>query len=332
MADLDGDTVNLLAILSCGLSDYTTDQRGDVGSLARLEALRYTKAMFDAHPGLKLRKLVIQEVLPLIAKLAAEKLDKVRHQAWMCLESWWESIEDSKDSITSDSNSPSLPSPTHKISHMSETSSFEYFTQLLSLAHTPTFRLLLLQGLTTSACAGTETLIRTTRDALVSHLLDSLSDPSYPPTIHETLNTILERTLTDDRYAIPSMETLGFLLSQNLLSSTAQKPAEDPNKRTFTLVQKAHFKSSNVGRIEAAIKAYEGLLFAAPEGGGVRRDVVRKLTGMLLHPYPKVRNLVADTLFVFFGHEGLRTRDWGAPVKELKGEVEGLRDELLKVC
>ena len=327
------DSIKLAAVLCSGLSDYTTDQRGDVGSLARLEAIRYTNVMFEVQPSLKTNEVFAQEVIPFIARLASEKLDKVRHQAWTCLEKWWRANAHSEPSDGS-----GLPPLSHKISHMAETSSLEYFDQLLSLLPISSLQMPLLQGLITSACGGTENLIRTTREALMTHLLtDTHPDPEYRLSIYHSLNSVLETNLTDDRYAAPAMEILGFLLSLDLLtpstqdlSNNAQSKARSLYKQTFTLNQKAHFKSTNVPRLEAAIKAYEGLLFV--EESSVRRDVVRKLTGMLLHPYPKIRNSVADMLFMHFDHETVRRSNWGGEVKGLKGRVEGLREELLKRC
>jgi hypothetical protein len=46
-----------------------------------------------------------------------------------------------------------------------------------------------------------------------------------------------------------------------------------------------------VRKLEAAVKVYGGLLEVYPE-------TIQKLTGMLLHPFPKVRDHVADVLFV----------------------------------
>lgn len=55
-------------------------------------------------------------------------------------------------------------------------------------------------------------------------------------------------------------------------------------RKCLILVQKAHFKSGNVQKLDAAIKVYAGLL----EVEAVREDVKSKLLSMLLHPYSKV--------------------------------------------
>jgi tubulin-specific chaperone D len=71
-----------------------------------------------------------------------------------------------------------------------------------------------------------------------------------------------------------------------------------------------------VRKLEAAIKVYGGLL-------GVYPETIQKLTSMLLHPFPKVRDHVADILFVKKGiGKGV---DWR---KAGKGDLNHLLEEL----
>lgn len=77
------------AIAAC-LSDYTTDRRGDVGSLVRIEAIGAVRVAFQ-HDLLQESKAK-QVLVAKICGLATEKLDKVRYQAWCCLRDLWSSI------------------------------------------------------------------------------------------------------------------------------------------------------------------------------------------------------------------------------------------------
>ncbi len=52
----------------------------------------------------------------------------------------------------------------------------------------------------------------------------------------------------------------------------------------YTLIQKTHFKTGNVHKLEAAVKVYAGLTEIAI----IRQEVMMKLAGMLLHPFPNV--------------------------------------------
>lgn len=63
------------------------------------------------------------------------------------------------------------------------------------------------------------------------------------------------------------------------------------------LIQKAHFKSPNLARLEAAVRVYAPLSRVAGDVSGVvpaaagavlQKDVRKKMTGLLLHPFPRV--------------------------------------------
>lgn len=116
----------------------------------------------------------------------------------------------------------------------------------------------------------------------------------------EDLVAILEKNLGDDRYAIPAMEISGFLLDScfplvavgsetrfvftPLLTYKLCSNISYSLRKLFVLVQKAHYKSSNIPRLEAAIRVYSALSRVP----STRMDALKKLTSMLLHPYPKV--------------------------------------------
>ncbi|KKY17427.1 putative tubulin-specific chaperone [Phaeomoniella chlamydospora] len=271
--------VNLVAVLGSGLSDYTTDQRGDIGSLARLEAIRYAKIVSEADRDLLSDPSFNERIIPLLAKLAAEKLDKVRYQAWTCLEIWWQyNLESNESSFT-------LLPISHQIHHVAETSFPTYFLQLLNLLSHPDIHLPLLQGLTSSTCAGTELIIRSSRSALVTYLLSirfsstPFMSSSFEHHLLSSLTQILNTTLLDDRYALPTLSLIGFLLTQTLTGLDPTVPSLPTSttqtyKTLFLLVQKSHFKTSSIPRLEAALDAYEGLLLVP---GPIGRDVRRKL-------------------------------------------------------
>lgn len=75
------------------LNDYTTNRRGDIGSLVRMEAIQAANTVLQKKTG-TLDRSHAQEIVGCLCRLAAEKLDKVRLQAWLCLQSFWESEPD----------------------------------------------------------------------------------------------------------------------------------------------------------------------------------------------------------------------------------------------
>lgn len=152
----------------------------------------------------------------------------------------------------------------------------------------------------TSTVTGAEGLIRATRTAMTQDI--NIQDPEQRQetlmTVLKDLSSILSDNLHDDRYAIPAVEFLAFLIdgyipsipegtvSRYALSLSPRKNMANLSsfRRLFVLVQKAHFKSSNISRLEAAIKAYSSLSRFEP----LRGEVLKKLTSMLLHPFPRV--------------------------------------------
>ena len=80
-------TEDLMKALIVCLDDYTTDQRGDVGSLVRIAAV---DAVSTALKKNLLNQRDRQRLAAKVCGLAVEKLDKVRWRAWSCLQSRWD--------------------------------------------------------------------------------------------------------------------------------------------------------------------------------------------------------------------------------------------------
>jgi tubulin-specific chaperone D len=74
--------------LCAALDNYRSDQRGDVGSLARLEAVRVVSVLLPEWSKRREAKANHHDIQPLIQRLfrlAGEKLDKLRFEAWKCI-------------------------------------------------------------------------------------------------------------------------------------------------------------------------------------------------------------------------------------------------------
>ncbi|OXV05400.1 hypothetical protein Egran_06832 [Elaphomyces granulatus] len=252
------------------LDDYTTDRRGDIGSLIRIEAIQAVHTILEkSYSSCQLRSM--HDLVACLCRLAAEKLDKVRFQAWLCLQNFWlSSIE--------------FPPLQRKYEHFSQVSSSNYFLQLLGLLQIEWIRVPLIQGIAASAVAGTEGLVRASRSAIAEYInMQEAGEEEHKFRLFiDNLIIILENNLFDDRYAIPAIELSGFLLDS--YGSLATVVLEKSLRRLFVLVQKAHYKSSNIPRLEAAIKVYASLSRIP----SLRVESIKKLISMLLHPYPKL--------------------------------------------
>jgi hypothetical protein len=89
-------------------------------------------------------------------------------------------------------------------------------------------------------------------------------------------------------------------------------------------VQHSHYQSSNIRKIEACIKVYGGLVKVYP-------PTITKLVGMLKHKYPRVRERVAEELWMVSGvgdGKGKRKGDDGLGLKAIAwGKQLVIKDE-----
>ncbi|EDN06035.1 conserved hypothetical protein [Histoplasma mississippiense (nom. inval.)] len=307
LPDID-DVESLAGHFKAFLNDYTTDRRGDVGSFIRLEAIEAVNVTLESKVPPGSAPVYLKDLVSCVVRLAAEKLDKVRFHAWKCLKTFWETSTD-------------LPPLTKKFEHFSEVSTADYFLQLCDLLQVDWLRHSLSKGMVTSATTGTEVVVRSARFALLQYINNQNDEQkkNICAKLIEDWLSILESDNDDDRYAIPAVEMIAFLLDNCFLHNSP-----DPNinyQNLFVAVQKFHFKSANMARIEAAIKVY-ALLWRM---NVVRGDVMKKLTGMLLHPYPKIRTIAADCLYMESHIEEMKGEDWSSPPKQLKAKVDNLR-------
>lgn len=171
----------------------------------------------------------------------------------------------------------------------------------------------LFEGYVSSADSGSEGLIRTSRAALASFCA---SAPANREFCCAALLACMKHHLANDRVLVPTMEVLAFLFDAAVVQYSRVS-----FRALSLLTQRAHYKTGSVRKLEAAVKLYAGLLDVGTRAE--QRAVEAKLAGMLLHPFPGVRNAVADALWVARGvGKGV---DW---VRAKKGEVDALRVEL----
>ena len=203
------------------LDDRTIDQRGDIGSVLRSEAMKAAvAAMRDT--SLDPENEMAREMVARICGLAAEKLDRVRFEAAKCLQDnriifGLEHLE-LPYSPLHDILFPPRPNSEHRnITGPESVSTITYFTSLLS--HTSSDSSLcfpLLRGLITTTGSSSDALMQTSRIALLSHTA-ALSNPILETFCNVLAVDLLRASLTDERLCIPTLETINFLLETTVL-------------------------------------------------------------------------------------------------------------------
>lgn len=169
----------------------------------------------------------------------------------------------------------------------------------------------------TSGGAGSESLLGASRAAFVSYT-ESLDSGTLVVLCTYPIDFVREN-ISNDRLAVPTVEFIAFLFEAGVLQRLQNQ--DFAWRRLFTDVRKAHFKSGNIQKIEAAVKIYAGMMAVLK----VRTEVQEKLCSMLLHPYPKIRNAAADALLIVTEDESLIGVNWSKPQAELKGFVRSFQ-------
>jgi hypothetical protein len=207
-----------------GLDDYTTDARGDIGSLVRTEALKAAATVWNLMDTLGDKgPLIFNTLFPKVLRLAAEKLDKVRSEAQNTIAAalWPES------QLTRFDYSPRGKFPKRLKDY--NPSSKEYFRFLLDIPthgdffggeyQTP-WHEELLEGFISSADTGSEDVVRASRTALAEYCENDVQNLSI---VSRSLYSILKRNLKNDRILVPAMEVLGFLFDYQIMQRSATK-------------------------------------------------------------------------------------------------------------
>lgn len=180
-----------------------------------------------------------------------------------------------------------------------------------------------MEGYITSADTGSEDLVRASRTALVD-----FCNTGHDRMVCDQLFQMLKKS-KNDRVLIPTLETIGFLFDMGIMqksppryvtpSYVAPKKRPENNWEEFcNAVRTAHYKSSNVRKLQAAIKIYGGLIELEPAA-------MLKLTSLLLHNYPQIRNAAADEIWV--AKSVGKDVDWA---KAKKPNLDRVRKEIRK--
>ncbi|RMZ08063.1 hypothetical protein D0862_04089 [Hortaea werneckii] len=290
-----------------GTRDYTVDERGDVGSLVRLQALSCASSVFEYGSRCKLPEEVLNVLWTDVARLSLEKLDRVRIAAARCRHEWLGSEWAVRD--------------------VASVSTEDYFAAILNPLGAENRDLslegALLEGCISCAGISGERLLQASRLALVELLCHA--DDALLAVHMTTFAAILKNILTDAIHMHPALELLGFLLDMQIPQRLAGR-TDFKWRNLLSTVQKAHHKSNDIQKIVAAVNVYRELAGVA----NIRGEVLKKLVSMLkTNPYPRVRIAVAETLSITTKEERLLSVNWAAPIVNNKQTVAALEASVL---
>ncbi|RMY96738.1 hypothetical protein D0862_08433 [Hortaea werneckii] len=290
-----------------GTRDYTVDERGDVGSLVRLQSLSCASSALEYGSKCRLPEELRDLLRTDVARLSLEKLDRVRIAAARCKHEWLGSECAVRDVAT--------------------VSTEDYFAAILSPLKAehrdPALEVSLLEGCISCAGISGERLLQASRLALVE-LLCNADDALL--TVHMTsFAAILKNMLGDATHMHPALELLGFLLDMQIPQRLADR-SDFKWRNLLSTVQKAHHKSNDIPKIVAAVNVYRELAGVS----AIRGEVRKKLVSMLkTNPYPRVRIAVAETLVMTTREESLLSVNWAAPIVNNKETIAAVEASVL---
>ncbi|KAF2103374.1 hypothetical protein NA57DRAFT_63931 [Rhizodiscina lignyota] len=288
------------------LNDYTVSDRGDVGSLVRLEALNTLERCWKLHILTKERRS--SSLGGDVIRLSLEKLDKVRGRAKQCLES---GLPDLSDPISDPSVTVSSPAY------------FAFWMKKMVDVSSPPFRHAILEGYVSSAGMGSESVVQVARAALLSAVDPLLPESNNQLSLIAVANVLMDvfkKHLENDRILLPLLEIIAFLLDMQILQRLAETTFKWRN--LLSLVQKSHYKSNHMHKLHLALDVYRGLADVTV----IRKDVTSKLVSMLSHPFPKLRVAAAETLLVVTSDTALKSVDWSMPTKALSAVIKATKE------
>ncbi|KAF1994817.1 hypothetical protein P154DRAFT_475433 [Amniculicola lignicola CBS 123094] len=298
----------IASALHIALNDYTVTERGDIGSLVRVDAL---SAIGTAWRTGLIRGCNLEDQLNAdVLRLSLEKLDKVRVRAAEVLER--------------DENSGAAKLISDGAS------SYTYFSNALQRCQQPSafsVREAILLGFVSSAGMGSESVVQNARAALMDtiDLIPTTSDNEDAfSLLHfaDCLVGLMKANLDTDRVLIPLLDVLAFLFDMQVFHRMI--PTTFSFRNLLSLTQKSHFKSTNMQKLHLALDVYRGLATIP----STRTDTITKVASMLLHPFPKVRIAAAETLWILTQEDDLKRQDWSLPTKSLKPAFEGIKESL----
>jgi hypothetical protein len=296
------NTSTIVQAIHSGLTDYTIDERGDIGSLVRLQGLTCVSSLLSTAilgEDTESCQLLQSDVL----RLSLEKLDRVRARAAECRQTRL---------------------PTHfSVEDSSNTTSQAYLSSALAPIfqpdrhHQPWALRALVEGAISCAGISAESLLQTSRHILTTslHAADVRHVQVLFTVYSEVLrDSVVASTATQQKAAsvlvLPALDLLAFFLDMRVLQRLAEDPRTTASFKWRSLlssVQKSHHKSSDVVKLLAAVSVYRGL--AGVES--IRGEVVKKLLSMLAtNPYPRIRVAVAEVVFEVLGVEEMKAVNW----------------------
>lgn len=322
---------DLFQCLFNGLSEYTNDSRGDIGSWVREAAisgiLSLTNLVCSAGLSSMLTVELMTKTVGGISQQAVERIDRTRAKAGAAfisiIHSELPNIPYHKElKILFSGNNDNGQFIDWKL----ESETFPLFIQMLSF---PPYVKYLLKGIIFSVGGLSESLVKHSSMSLFTYL-QQLDKPTLTTLCQEICHRF-EASHGDDRMIFASLAFLDRLFSSGCIQNILDDPDSEIPRRILIILKK---ESKSIGATQSQLNCVKLFCHLLQVRGSVSKGAFSQLSICLCHKFKFVRKATASRLYeslTLYGDEmdiseedlallltQLNTVDWERPVEELR--------------
>ncbi|NWS87721.1 TBCD protein, partial [Toxostoma redivivum] len=286
----------IYATLLTGVTDYTTDSRGDVGGWVReaaMTSLMEVTLLLVQNEAQLINANICKQIMCWLAQQSAEKIDKFRAHAGSVFLTLLHF------------DHPPVPHIPHReelerifprseqetLNWNAASEAFPRITQLLGL---PAYQYHVLLGLSVSVGGLTETTLRYSAQSLFDYMKKIQSDPSALGSFCETLLKVFEDNLRNDRVSVPLLTMLDQMLANGCFDMFTEQENHPFPVKLFTLCKEEIKRSKDIRKLRSSIGVFCGLIQFQ---GDMREKVFFQLFLLLCHPFPIIRKTTASQVY-----------------------------------
>ncbi|KAF8655488.1 hypothetical protein AX16_003046 [Volvariella volvacea WC 439] len=299
--------------LLLGLDDYTSDQRGDVGSwirIASIQGLTRVSEMLLSRAGeipnfeSYLPPVKFHDAISGILKQGVERLDNVRQEAGNCILR----LLKLPSATVNGPERWSLPGSEelnalydHESGEVSWNDGRWLFPRAVRLLNVPHYRKAVLNGIVFSLGSKSESVQRPVAESLASYVQSiPISEPrgDGAPTVKDLVTELLttaNANASSNNVVIPILQALNVLLDTDALRELSESPGgTELLAEALSLSTRSMSRIKSVQRIRESMKVALALL-ALP---AMFKPSAQKLPVFLAHQFPSVRSETAEHLYL----------------------------------
>ncbi|KAJ1554301.1 hypothetical protein HK405_005460, partial [Cladochytrium tenue] len=315
--------------LHVGMEDYSVDVRGDVGSWVReacFTAWPVVIDLFFLSDGSRLTSADVTRAMSTLVRQSVERIDRVREAAGTALEQATTRLLASKASTAESELAELIPAleravfgdadHPNPVVWVNASSVYPRMVPLLGVAR---FRGDLFRGLVVAVGGISETLVRYASSSFTEYLeglptfeggeksagLVGISGNKQDDRLRlsDALDAFIQvieslQAHERERLLVPALETVDVILNSGVVAkAVASDGWAGGAARLAAVVKTVVGRSKDARRVLGAVKIFGNL--AVLEGvPAVRTTASAELVAYLAHPYPRVRRLASEHLFV----------------------------------